>query len=171
MGSTRGLRFSVNPVAYRSVLGYFFLIISGVLAISAVVLALSALVFARNALETEGSVVDFQEVENAAPFLAAAPEDAILYYPIIAYVRHDGRTERFVASFGGYRHNLQLGDTVAVLYTASSRSRASIAHWWYVWGRTLIVGGLSLLFGLVSAVMPYAFGTSQRQRAAPPPLQ
>ena len=160
MDATRGLRFSTNPIAYRRILLHFFFIIGAVLIVAGIVITISTLIFLAGAVPTVGQVIDFEKVENAAPFLAASPEDSTLFYPRIEYYDQDNRRKQFVASFGGYRRRVQRGDSIDVLFRSTGRAPARIDHWWYIWGRSIILGGLGLLFAFIGILMPYAFRTS-----------
>ncbi len=161
MDAARGLRFSANPLAYRRILLHFFVLIGALLLVIGIIFGAITLLFLWQAQSTEGQVVGFEKVEDAAPFLAASPEDSTLFYPIIEYRDLNNRRHQFVASFGGYRRRLQEGDLLAVRFHPRGIGAPRIDHWWYIWGRSLILVGLGALFGLIGLLMPHAFQLSR----------
>ena len=75
------------------------------------------------------------------------------YRPVVNFRTAQGQTVTFVTSWGTSPPAYSKGDQVTVLYHAATPDKAEIEGFLSQWLGTLILAGLTTVFGLLSAIL------------------
>ncbi|WP_306227512.1 DUF3592 domain-containing protein [Bosea beijingensis] len=75
------------------------------------------------------------------------------YRPVVSFQTAQGQAVTFVASWGTSPPAYSRGDRVTVLYDAATPEKAEIEGFLSLWLGTLILAGLTTVFGLLSAIL------------------
>ena len=144
----------------RELLSFGFRILAAAIALIGVTAALWVWSFAREAVRVEGTVVGFDMVRSELPLLRSDESAGRLYYPIIEYRVAGGEERRVTGRTGAARPALQPGDSVSVLIGAD-RQDARLDSLMDVWGAPIVLGGLALVFLVISFLAPLGFRSAE----------
>ena len=144
----------------KNVLSLFFFVVAGLLLVLGAVSAVGTAVFLMRAEPTTATVMDYEIVENAAPFMATRSGAGFLYYPIVQFETPAGDSATFTADQGHRERPYETGAGVDVLYNPNSPQDGRIANFWGLWGRVAILVGLGAVFAVLGVLTPYGFGRS-----------
>lgn len=75
------------------------------------------------------------------------------YRPVVSFQTAQGQAVTFVTSWGTSPPAYSRGDRVTVLYDAAAPEKAEIEGFLSQWLGTLILAGLTAVFGLLSAIL------------------
>lgn len=163
------MRKAMNP---HALFGFAFRVAGLALAGIGAALAISTVLFVSRSVRATGEVVDYDVVQNAISFLQSDEQTGMLYYPRVAFVTHVGDRVVFRARAGRPTMEQPVGTRVSVLYEPSDAGDARVDRFMNVWGATVIVGGLGVLFLILGLIVPFGFGGSvaaQRRSASGTP--
>ena len=93
--------------------------------------------FLKDALVTEGTVVELVRSRSS---------DSTTYRPVVEFKTEDGSLVEFTSGAGSNPPSYSKGETVEVLYQQDSPEQAKINGFFSLWGLTLIVGVMGLIF-------------------------
>jgi hypothetical protein len=99
--------------------------------------------FERTALKASGRVVDLVKRHGSSG------GNSRTYSPVVIYTDDKGVEHRYTANFSSNPPAYEVGETLTIYYDPWDPDNASIAGWGSYLG-AVIVGGLGLLFGLIS---------------------
>jgi hypothetical protein len=150
-------RFTIRSA--KQLFGLFFKGVGLLLAVIALVQVISTWIYMGGAQTTEGTVVDHERVQNQIAFMQ---DTGYLYYPIVEFPGPSGETVTFVSPSGRSSKQFEEGDAVSVLYAADAPGDARIDSFRGVWGKSLVFGGLAVIFFLIGLLTPFGFRDSQR---------
>lgn len=146
-------------MSYQAVLGKSFKICSALFVALAGISAIVTLFFIENAVAADAVVVDFQTIENFAPFGVAARGEAVRYFAIVEYhasaLQDD--TNRITLAQGSFNQRYEIGDTIPILLSQRNSKRAVANSYREIWGRTAIFALLALIFAAISVSARHAF--------------
>lgn len=162
-----------KPMNGHALFGFAFRVAGLALAGIGTALAISTVLFVSRGVAATGEVVSHDVVQNAITFLQADDTTGMLYYPRVAFVTHEGGRVVFRSRAGHPTKEPAVGERVSVLYAPSDAHGARIDQFMNIWGSTVIVGGLGVLFLVLALLIPHGFGGSGREnprvsRDAPP---
>jgi hypothetical protein len=83
------------------------------------------------------------------------------YHPVIRYTPEGADAIEVVSSFGSNPPRYSTGDAVTVRYDPASPYRARIDGFWGTWFPVVILGGLTVLFGVPGAVLVIVYYRTQ----------
>lgn len=143
----------------NNLLGVAFRLVGLVFGGIAIVVAVTTGVFVAQSRAVPGTIIDHAVVDNSIRFVR---EDGagILYYPVISYFL-DGERHQFIGRRGRVDPVGDTGDEISVLVSESRPPAARVNTTIGVWGSSIILGGLSALFLLLSVLAPQGFGGSK----------
>lgn len=75
------------------------------------------------------------------------------YRPVVSFQTAQGQAVTFMTSWGTSPPAYRRGDQVTVLYDAATPEKAEIEGFLSQWLETLILAGLTTVFGLLSAIL------------------
>lgn len=119
---------------------YGFTLIGLGLLVAAVAMYSSTNGFLDQAISTEGRVTNLVRSQSGS---------SSSYFPVIQFFTRDGALVEFQSSTGSNPPSYSRGELVEVLYSPERPERAQINSFGSLWGGTLIIGGLGLVFFLV----------------------
>lgn len=99
--------------------------------------------FLDHAVTTEGTVTQLVRSYSSQNSGSSS------YFPVIRFFTPDGNLVEFQSSTGSNPPSYSRGELVEVLYSPERPERAQINSFGSLWGGTLIIGGLGLVFFLV----------------------
>lgn len=145
----------------KNALSLFFLAIGGFLLLIGIIQGVSTLVFLSRAEPTRGTVIDYEIVENAAPFMASA-SSGLLYYPILRFETPGGAMGTFTGDQGHRARPYEVGSRVEILY-GPELENSRVANFWGLWGRVVIFAGLGAVFAFLGLLTPFGFSRAARR--------
>ena len=75
------------------------------------------------------------------------------YRPVVSFQTAQGQAVTFVTTWGTSPPAYRRGDRVSILYDAAAPEKAEIEGFLSLWLGTLILAGLTTIFGLLSAIL------------------
>jgi len=126
------------------ILKYTFTVIGAAMLFGAFASYNSTSAFIDRATETSGIVTEL---------VYSRSSDSSSYYPVVAFQDASGREIVFQSRAGSNPPSFRRGERVSVLYEPSAPENAQINSFFSLWGMSLIVGGLGLVFTLVGGGM------------------
>lgn len=126
------------------ILKYTFTVIGVAMLFGAFASYNSTSAFIDRATETSGIVTEL---------VYSRSSDSTSYYPVVAFQDASGREIVFQSRSGSNPPSFRRGERVSVLYEPSAPENAQINSFFSLWGMSLIVGGLGLVFTLVGGGM------------------
>jgi hypothetical protein len=146
----------------KNALSLFFLVVAGVLLLVGAVQAIGTTVFLSGAQETTATVIDYEIVENAAPFMATSGGAGRLFYAILQFDAPGGEPATFTADQGHRDRPYNVDASVPILYDPDQPQNGRVADFWGLWGRVVIFVGLGLAFGVIGVITPLGFSRGGR---------
>lgn len=110
--------------------------------------------FLNSAIETEGVVTELVRSHSS---------DSIMYRPIFEFKTQEGKTVEITSSVASNPPSYSRGEKIDVLYQESAPEKAKINSFFSLWGATLIVGVIGLVFLLI-AVFTLVFGLLKNKK-------
>ncbi|WP_250461756.1 DUF3592 domain-containing protein [Microbulbifer litoralis] len=102
--------------------------------------------FLDDALTAEGVVVDLVESRS---------RDSLTYRPVVRFVAQDGSPVEFMSSSGSNPPSYYEGETVEVFYQSFAPRNAKINGFFSLWGISIIMGGMGLIFSIIGFSMMF----------------
>jgi len=154
-------RFSIKKYAV------YVCLAGSVLIGAAIVWCVSINHFRNQAIVTQGKVITFAKSlsENRTSYDGRPKTTTPTYAPVVRFLTQDGRSIEFTSKAGSNPPRYAKGETVDVLYPASSPEKASIDDFSSLWMGPLIVGGPGLLLILLGAGIIVIPGLKGRKNA------
>lgn len=152
-----------HTMGIKNVLSLFFFVVAGLLLVAGAISAVGTGIFLIGAETTTAGVIDYEIVENAAPFMATRPGGGVLYYAIVQFETPRGDSGTFTADQGHRQRPYEEGAPIDVLYNPDRPEDARVADFWGLWGRVAILVGLGAVFALLGVLTPYGFGRTGRR--------
>lgn len=106
--------------------------------------------FLASAREAQAEVVGLQQ--------RVGTERQISYFPVLRYRTQQGAVKEIVSSVGSNPPRYKEGDSVAILYDPAKPESVRIHSFFNVWGMPLILGGVGVLFLIVSGIVAMTSG-------------
>lgn len=100
--------------------------------------------FLKSAVTTNGTVVEL---------VYSRTSDSGVYYPAVLFQTKDGVSVGFISSSGSKPASYSVGESVEVIYQASSPQEAKINSFFSLWIGTLVLSGMGLVFFLVGFII------------------
>lgn len=147
----------------KDLLGLSFRVIGLIFASVGAIAAVNTTLFVGRAETVSGIVVDYAVEQNSISFLQSGESTGMLYYPVVEYPVRGGGSSRITGRSGSPNRLYEPGERLPVLVSASNPERARINTVLGVWGSAIILGGLGVLFLLLSVLAPFGFGGSKRR--------
>jgi hypothetical protein len=160
--ATAAYHYIFLNMGIKNTLSLFFLIVAGLLLLVGAVQAVGTAVFLSGAEETIATVIDYEIVQNAAPFMATSGGAGRLFYAILQFETPQGELATFTADQGHRSRPYEVEASVPILYSAEKPQNSRVADFWGLWGRVVIFGGLGIAFGLIGVITPLGFSRSGR---------
>lgn len=110
--------------------------------------------FLNSAIETEGVVTELVRSKSS---------DSVTYRPIFEFKTKEGNTVEITSSVASNPPSYSRGEKVDVLYQESAPEKAKINSFFSLWGATLIVAVIGLVFLLI-AVVTIVFGLLKNKK-------
>lgn len=145
----------------KNALSLFFLAVGGFLLLVGVIQGVGTIVFLSRAESTQATIIDYEIVENAAPFMASA-SSGLLYYPVLRFETPGGAVSTFTGDQGQRSRPYEVGSRVGVLYEPDLEN-SRVADFWGLWGRVVIFAGLGAVFAFLGFLTPFGFSRAGRQ--------
>jgi hypothetical protein len=111
--------------------------------------------FVAGAEHATGTVVDHS---------SSSTSEGIVYYPVVRFTTAEGRTVEFSSSSGSSSPP-DVGDRVEVRYDPDDPQDAELSGFFDLWGWTIALGGLGILFSAFALFSP-GFGLFGQSRLA-----
>jgi hypothetical protein len=146
----------------KNALSLFFLVIGGFLLLIGVIQTIGTLVFLSRAEPSQARVIDYEIVENAAPFMASSRGAGLLFYPILQFETPQGGLVTFTADQGHRERPYDVDSRVGILYDPGTPQSSRVDDFWGLWGRVVIFAGLGAVFGGLGLLTPFGFSRVQR---------
>lgn len=146
----------------RDLLSLSFRVIGLIFALTGVVVAVTTGVFVTRAERVTGEVVDYATEQNAIAFMRSDEPTGILYYPVVEYSLPGGGSYTITGRTGRSARAFEVGDRVGVLVATDNPERARLDTVFEVWGTSIILGGLGVLFLVLSVFASFGFGGVRR---------
>jgi hypothetical protein len=148
----------------RQLFGYFFMLVGGALVLVGIIQAVGTLWFMQRAREAQGTVLEYERVEGAAPPFIGG-DAGILYYPVVAFDTPAGRRVTFTAPSGRNSRVYEIEERVTVYFDPDDPRTSRLGSFWGLWGSTVVFAGLGAVFLLIGLLAPHGF--SQGRNANP----
>ncbi len=152
----------MRKMSGRELFGFAFRVVGLVLTGIGAAIAINTILFVNRSAPATGEVVGHDVVQNAISLLQSDERTGMLYYPRVAFVTADGERVTFRSRAGRPIRQRDAGEQVAVRYHTADPGDARIDQFMNIWGATVIVGGLGVLFLVLALLVPYGFGGSTR---------
>ena len=123
-----------------SVVKYIFGLIGLGMLVGAFFLFTNTQDFLKTAVTADGTVIEL---------VSSRSSDSVTYAPVVEFQTNDGSRIEFMSSSSSNPPSYSRGETVEVLYQASSPEKARINGFFSLWGAALIVGIIGLVFFLI----------------------
>ncbi len=150
----------MNP---RDVFGLAFRVIGAAFLLLGAGAAVITLMFVIQAEIVTGTVVDYEVEQNAIAFLAADEATGLLYYPVVEYRSPGDERHTVTGRAGRMRRVYEIGEPLDVLMSSDQPANARIHTLFEVWGSVIVLGGLGVIFLLISLLAPHGFGGRRRE--------
>ncbi len=147
----------------QDLLGVSFRVIGLALTAIAAVAGAFTLVFVLRSQELIGEVVALSRIQNQITVMPSSTETGVLHYPVISYTTPAGIQREFTGPRGRVTPRHRVGDTVSVLVSRSDPADARLNTTLGVWGTPIVVGGLAVIFFILSVAAPFGFGGMRRR--------
>ena len=154
--------YIVHTMGIKNALSLFFLVIGGLLLLVGAVQAVNTLLFMGRAEPAQARVIDYEIVENAAPFMAASRGSGLLFYPILQFDTRQGFQSTFTADQGHRERPYDMDARVGILYDPGRPRNGRVDDFWGLWGRVVVFAGLGAVFGGLGLLTPFGFSRAQR---------
>jgi hypothetical protein len=139
-----------------NIIKYSFTIIGLVALAVATILYLHTRTFLETSIVAQGTVIDLVMVESDRSSSSSGVSiraSTNSYAPVVKFTTENGLTYKFKSSFSTYPPAYDVGEKVEVLYNKTDPDEASINSFFFIWGGTLIIGSLGLLFATIGLAM------------------
>ncbi|MBN7771627.1 DUF3592 domain-containing protein [Marinobacter daepoensis] len=127
-----------------NILKYLFALIGAGLLVGAFMSYNSTASFIERSTEAWGTVVDLERSRSS---------DSTTYYPVVVFEDVMGQQIEFRSRSGSNPPAFSRGETVSVFYESSEPESARINSFFSLWGLSVILGGLGLVFGAIGGGM------------------
>lgn len=113
--------------------------------------------FVNNAMEGKGHVTNLVRSNS---------KNGYVFKPVVEFQTVDGTRIEFTSSMGTSPPSYDVGDNVTVYYDPKDPHSAMLSDWISMWGASIIVGSLTLIFGFITYMMYFrvSFKTPRRRR-------
>jgi hypothetical protein len=101
-----------------------------------------------NGIKTEGTVIDLIGRRGS--------KGGTTYTPQVGFKAMDGREITFMGHVGSNPPSFQVGQIVPVVYLPNNPEKAAINAFWDLWGAATIIGGMGVMFLVISALSYWA---------------
>jgi Protein of unknown function (DUF3592) len=142
----------------KNLLSLAFRVVGLTFAVVAAVVVAFSVAFVVRAETALGVVVDLSSVQNKITVMPKADQSGTLFYPVIAYTTPAGTEGTFTGPSGRSTPQFQVGDEVPVLVSGPNPGDVRLNTILGVWGTAIILGGLALIFLILSLAAPLGFG-------------
>jgi len=147
---------SANPLSLA------FRVIGLVFAVIALVVAAYTLSFVVRSDGITGIVVNQASLQNEISVMPANEQTGVLYYPVIAYLTPGGIERTFTGPSGRSNPQFRVGQEVPLLVSGPGTGEVRLNTLLGVWGTSIILGGLAVLFLFLGLAAPLGFGGLRR---------
>jgi hypothetical protein len=124
-----------------SIIKYLFTVIGVCALLGALLLYINTHNFISDALTVNGTVIDL---------IRSRSSESITYRPVIEFETRSGKRVEFISSSGSNPPSYSQGESVEVLYQASSPEEAKVKAFFSLWGGSVvlsILGSVFFIFG------------------------